>query len=114
MDAANSRVTIHMVASLDGFVARKDGGVDWLDTSDRFEAGETLAAEEIAAFLRTIDCYVTGSLTYETALKFEQKGLGWAYGDKPVFVYGGAKASANVVPRAVRPRRGNLGVARCT
>jgi dihydrofolate reductase len=27
-----------------------------------------------------------GSRTYETALRFEGKGLGWAYGDKPTFV----------------------------
>src|SRR5512142_2572541 len=27
-----------------------------------------------------------GSRTYETALNFEAKGLGWSYGDKPVFV----------------------------
>jgi len=40
----------------------------------------------IAAFLETIDCYVMGSRTYETALRFEAKGFGWAYGDKPVFV----------------------------
>jgi dihydrofolate reductase len=42
--------------------------------------------EFIDAFLKTIDCYVMGSRTYETALNFETKGLGWAYGDKPVFV----------------------------
>jgi hypothetical protein len=29
--AGNSRVTIHMVASLDGFIAIKDGRVDWLE-----------------------------------------------------------------------------------
>jgi dihydrofolate reductase len=27
-----------------------------------------------------------GSRTYETALDFEAKGFGWAYGDKPTFV----------------------------
>jgi dihydrofolate reductase len=27
-----------------------------------------------------------GSRTYETALSFEAKGFGWAYGDKPTFV----------------------------
>jgi dihydrofolate reductase len=27
-----------------------------------------------------------GSRTYETALNFEAKGLGWSYGDKPTFV----------------------------
>lgn len=82
----DSRVTIHMVASLDGFVARKDGRVDWLETSDEFAAGETLTAEAIAAFLGSIDCYVMGSRTYETALRFEAAGAGWAYGDTPTFV----------------------------
>ena len=40
----------------------------------------------IEAFLKTIDCYVMGSRTYETALSFEAKGFGWSYGDKPTFV----------------------------
>lgn len=82
----NSRVTIHMAASLDGFIARKDGGVDWMETADEFPAGETMDPEYAAQFLRTIDCYVMGSRTYETALAFESKGMGWAYGDKPTFV----------------------------
>jgi dihydrofolate reductase len=75
-----------MAASLDGFIARKDGSVDWLETSDNFEAGEALTPESIAEFLSTIDCYVMGSRTYETALDFEGKGLGWSYGDKPTVV----------------------------
>ena len=81
-----SRVTIHMVASLDGFVARKDGRVDWLETSDHFEGGATMSPEFVKEFLKTIDCYVMGSRTYETALGFEARGLGWSYGDKPTFV----------------------------
>ena len=79
-------VTIHMVASLDGFIARKDGRVDWLEASDEFEGGDTLDPDFIQEFLKTIDCYVMGSRTYETALDFEAKGLGWSYGDKPTFV----------------------------
>src|SRR5213082_3153919 len=82
----DSRVTIHMAASLDGFIARKDGSVDWLETSDEFAGGETLEPGFVESFLKTIDCYVMGSRTYETALGFEAKGLGWAYGDKPTFV----------------------------
>ena len=81
-----SRVTIHMAASLDGFIARRDGRVDWMETSDRFDAGSSLTGEAIAEFLKAIDCYVMGSRTYETALNFEASGLGWVYGDKPVFV----------------------------
>jgi dihydrofolate reductase len=86
MEHPHSRVTIHMAASLDGFVARRDGRVDWLETSDHFDGGEEMAPEAVAAFLRTIDCYVMGSRTYETALAFEAKGLGWAYGDTPTVV----------------------------
>jgi dihydrofolate reductase len=75
-----------MAASLDGFIARKDGSVDWLETSDEFAGGETMEPGYVEAFLKTIDCYVMGSRTYETALNFEAKGFGWAYGDKPTFV----------------------------
>lgn len=86
MAATDSRVTIHMAASLDGFIARKDGGVDWLETTDVFQEGETLDPEYVREFLKSIDCYVMGSRTYETALGFEAKGLGWAYGETPTFV----------------------------
>ncbi len=75
-----------MAASLDGFIARKDGRVDWLETSDEFAGGDSLDPDFVEAFLNTIDCYVMGSRTYETALNFEAKGLGWSYGDKPTFV----------------------------
>ena len=86
MTNTDSRVTIHMAASLDGFIARKDGRVDWMEVSDEFAGGDTMAPEFVEAFLKTIDCYVMGSRTYETALNFEAKGFGWAYGDKPTFV----------------------------
>jgi dihydrofolate reductase len=86
MANTDSRVTIHMAASLDGFIARKDGQVDWLETSDEFADGDSLDPEFLEDLLKTIDCYVMGSRTYETALSFEAKGFGWSYGDKPTFV----------------------------
>jgi dihydrofolate reductase len=86
MANTDSRVTIHMAASLDGFIARRDGSVDWLETSDEFPGGDTLDPGFVEAFLKSIDCYVMGSRTYETALSFEAKGSGWSYGDKPLVV----------------------------
>ncbi len=86
MTHTKSRVTVHMVASLDGFIARKDGRVDWMETSDHFEGGAAMTPEFVAAFLKGIDCYVMGSRTYETAMAFESRGVGWAYGDTPTFV----------------------------
>jgi dihydrofolate reductase len=41
----------------------------------------SLSPEQIAEFLKGIDCYVMGSRTYEHALK-----LGWPYGDTPTLV----------------------------
>jgi hypothetical protein len=36
MENEQSRVTIHMAASLDGFIARRDGRVDWLEIKDGY------------------------------------------------------------------------------
>ena len=106
MATDDSRVTIHMVTSLDGFVARRDGRVDWLETSDEFADGEALDAAGAEAFVETIDCYVMGSRTYETAIQFESQGLGWPYGDKATFVLTSRKLTS---PReTVRFHSGDL------
>ncbi|HEY1580905.1 MAG TPA: dihydrofolate reductase family protein [Terracidiphilus sp.] len=83
--ATAARVTLHMVSSLDGFIARKDNSVSWLeDDGSVYEAGVSVSAEEIATFVKAIDCYVMGSRTYEHALE-----LGWVYGDTPTVVVTG-------------------------
>lgn len=86
MTSTSSRVTVHMAASLDGYVARRDGRVDWLETADEFDGGRTMDPAFVGELLRSIECYVMGSRTYETALRFEAQGLGWSYGDKPTVV----------------------------
>ena len=70
MTLTESCVTIHMAGSLDGFIARRDGRVDWMETSDEFAGGEPMDPSVGAAFLQTIHCYVLGFRTYGTALKF--------------------------------------------
>lgn len=70
-----------MVSSLDGFIAKKDGDVSWLQSTDSYEKGVALTEEDITKFIQTIDCYIMGSRTYEHALE-----LGWPYGDVPVIV----------------------------
>ena len=75
-------VTLHMVSSLDGFIAKKDNSVSWLDNPGSiYEAGVSVSEEEAAVFVEAIDCYVLGSRTYEHALE-----LGWPYGDTPAVV----------------------------
>jgi len=85
LNTRRSTVTLHMVSSLDGFIAKKDNSVSWLDGAGSvYEAGVSISEEEAAAFVKSIDCYVMGSRTYEHALE-----LGWPYGDTPVIVVSG-------------------------
>jgi dihydrofolate reductase len=72
-------VTLHSVSSLDGFIAKKDNSISWMDSpGDAYEKG---VIDDGAEVLQSIDCYVLGSRTYEHALQ-----LGWPYGDTPTVV----------------------------
>lgn len=83
MAADTFRITIHMVSSLDGMIAKKDNSVSWFETTDHYEKGVT--GQDAAEFLKAIDCYVMGARTYEHALELS-KSYGWAYGDVPTIV----------------------------
>ena len=79
-NANRATVTLHMVSSLGGFIARDDNSVSWLEGyRDVYEKGvsEDSAEEDVTS----IDCFVMGSRTYEHALE-----LGWLYGDTPTVV----------------------------
>jgi dihydrofolate reductase len=91
MNANRSRVTLHVVSSLDGFIAKNDNSVSWLETpGDVYERGVSEdSAEEV---VKAIDCFVLGSRTYEHALQ-----LGWPYGDTPTVV-----VTTRDLPRARR------------
>ena len=86
--AKRSTVTLHVVSSLDGFIASKDNSISWMDTpGDIYENGVT---DDGAEVLQSIDCYVLGSRTYEHALQ-----LGWPYGDTPTVVVTNRKLPSN-------------------
>jgi dihydrofolate reductase len=74
-----STVTLHVVSSLDGFIARKDNTVSWMDSLDVYEKG--VAEDGAEQTVESIDCYVLGSRTYEHALE-----LGWPYAATPAIV----------------------------
>jgi dihydrofolate reductase len=66
-----SRVSVFVGASIDGFIARPDGALDWLPAG----GGEPHGYNE---FFATVDAIVIGRNTFETVLAFES----WPYGDK--------------------------------
>jgi dihydrofolate reductase len=69
------RASVFVGTSVDGFIARPDGGLDWLPAGGGEEHG-------YEAFIATVDALIIGRHTYETVLGFG----GWFYGEKPVFV----------------------------
>ncbi len=68
---------IYIATSLDGFIATRDGGLDWLDEIPNPEQSDYGYAE----FISSIDAIVMGRNTFEKILTFDR----WAY-NKPVFV----------------------------
>lgn len=75
------KVSVYIATSLDGFIARENGELDWLPGSDGDSdtSGEDYGYHE---FMDSVDVLVMGRNTFETVLSFGP----WSYGDKPVIV----------------------------
>src|SRR5215467_14620268 len=59
------KVTLGLANSLDNYIARKDGGSDWLQWTKE-------VADISAKFLKTVDTILIGRKTYEVMLKYGQ------------------------------------------
>ena len=72
------KATVYIATSIDGFIARKDGSVDWLP------AGENTSGEDYGYqdFINSVDALVMGRNTYEMVHSFGE----WPYGNKSVVV----------------------------
>jgi dihydrofolate reductase len=69
------KASVFIATSLDGFIARANGDLDWLPPGGGEEHGYD-------AFMATVDALVIGRKTFETVLTFDT----WPYSEKPVFV----------------------------
>lgn len=76
----STKLSVFIAISLDGYIARHDGSLDWLE-----RANATVPAEEdcgYADFMQTVDAIVMGRATFEKVLSFPD----WPYGSMPVYV----------------------------
>ncbi|PJZ83018.1 dihydrofolate reductase family protein [Leptospira harrisiae] len=71
-----------IASSLDGFIARSNGSIDWL-TSDAYKLDNNDFG--YSAFMQEIDCIVMGRVTFEKVLSFEP----YPFESTPVYVYTG-------------------------
>jgi dihydrofolate reductase len=69
------KASVFIGTSVDGFIARLDGGLDFLPAGGGEPHG-------YAEFMDSVDALVIGRNTYETVLGFDT----WPYGEKPIFV----------------------------
>ena len=69
------KVSVYVGTSIDGFIARKDGGIDWLE----FDSGADSDGEDygFAKFFESVDLLLMGRHTFEKLLTFDE----WHYGD---------------------------------
>jgi dihydrofolate reductase len=72
------KTTVYCASSLDGFIARADGGIDWL--GDPTKPGEQDYG--FHAFFDSVDVLVLGRNSYDVVKDFDP----WPYGSKPVVV----------------------------
>lgn len=73
-----TKISVFVGTSLDGFIAREDGGLDWLTGG----TDVTPAEYGYDAFIKNIDAIVMGRGTYDVGLTFDT----WFYKDMPVVV----------------------------
>lgn len=87
------QVTVFIATSLDGYIARANGDLDWLPGSP--DAGEDYG---YGALMASVDGLVMGRKTYEKVRTFGE----WPYGEKPVIVLSRRpEALAGVLPPRV-------------
>ncbi len=68
------KASVFIATSIDGFIARKDGALDWLP-----DDGEP---HGYAEFMATVDAIVLGRNTFDTVMTFD----GWPFGKTPIVV----------------------------
>ncbi len=86
------KVSVFIATSLDGYIARPDGDVSWLEDIEPFDDGDDAG---YGAFFGAIDVLVMGRGSFEKVLSFDP----WPYGTKPVVVL---SKSLTEVPEALQ------------
>ena len=77
------RASVFIATSLDGYIARKDGNLDWLDEANAVvPEGEDCGYQK---FIDSVGTLIMGRNTFEKVWSFGQ----WCYGKMPVIVLSG-------------------------
>jgi dihydrofolate reductase len=88
------KIIVTIATSADGFIARKDGAVDWLDRPR--PKGEDYGMGE---FFKSIDTIIYGRKTYDMAVNFVEEGVEIPdHGDIRNYVFSRRRPPKRVLP----------------
>ncbi len=79
LTASLMKVSVFMAISVDGYIARKNGDIDWLPKNNASQPDEDFGYLD---FFSTVDALIMGRHTFEKVLAFDT----WPYDEKDVYV----------------------------
>ena len=79
--------SVFIAVSVDGFIARESGDVDWLSTSGNLEADMSDNPDMgFQVFINTVDCMIMGRGCMEVISNMNLTDEQWPYGKIPIYV----------------------------
>ncbi|GAA4272520.1 dihydrofolate reductase family protein [Aquimarina gracilis] len=80
------KCSVYIATSVDGFIAKPDGNVDWLHTAGNLEADMGTEDMGFKAFMDSVDCMVMGRKCMEMISSMNLTPDQWFYGDMRIVV----------------------------
>jgi len=96
------KCSVYIATSVDGFIAKPDGNVDWLHTAGDLEADMGDEDMGFRAFMNSVDCMIMGRKSMEMISNLNLTPEQWFYGDMRIVVL------SNTVERAPNNLKGKV------
>ena len=79
------KCSVYIATSVDGFIAKPDGNVDWLHTAGNLEVDMGNEDMGFKAFMGSVDCMIMGRKCMEKVSSFNLTPDQWPYGSTQIF-----------------------------
>ena len=81
------KCSVFIATSVDGFIATKEGGIDWLESAGNLEANLGDQADMgMNQYMASVDCLIMGRKCMEKIAGFNLTPAQWPYGDTRIIV----------------------------